>query len=94
MKFVSVRDVRSSTDLWRSLEEEREMVVTDDGHPIAILAAVNEATFEDAIAAFRRARAIAAVAAIQRDSAARGADAVTQDEVDAEIAIVRNARRH
>ena len=94
MKFVSVRDLRGkSADIWRELPEQREMVITSNGRPVAILAAVNESNLEESLAAFRQARAIDSVASVQRRSVARGADALTSDDIDAEIAAVREARR-
>jgi antitoxin (DNA-binding transcriptional repressor) of toxin-antitoxin stability system len=93
MKFVSVRALRSkSADIWRDLRDEREMVVTSNGRPVAVLAAVNESNLEETLAAFRRARAIDAVAALQRAPVARGLDALSADDVEAEIAAVRKAR--
>ena len=93
MKFVSVRDLRGkSADIWRELPEEREMVITSNGRPVAILAAVNESNLEESLAAFRQARAIDAVASVQRRSVARGADALTSEDINAEIATVREAR--
>jgi len=93
MKFVSVRDLRSkSADIWRDLPVEREMVVTSNGRPIAVLSAVTESNLEESLAAFRRVRAIEAVAALQRESVARGTDKLTEDDVNAEIAAVRSAR--
>ena len=94
MKFVSVRDLRGkSADIWRELSDEREMVITSNGRPVAILAAVTESNLEESLAAFRRARAIDAVASLQRRSVASGADALSADEVETEIAAVRKARR-
>lgn len=93
MKFVSVRDLRGkSADIWRDLPVEREMVVTSNGRPIAVLSAVTESNLEESLAAFRRVRAIEAVAALQRESVARGTDKLTEDDVNAEIAAVRSAR--
>lgn len=93
MKFVSVRDLRSkSADIWRDLPVEREMVVTSNGRPIAVLSAVTESNLEESLAAFRRVRGIEAVAALQRESVARGTDKLTEDDVNAEIAAVRSAR--
>jgi len=38
MKFLSVRDLRGkSSQVWRELPEQKEMVVTNNGRPIAIL---------------------------------------------------------
>jgi antitoxin (DNA-binding transcriptional repressor) of toxin-antitoxin stability system len=94
MKFISVRDLRGkSADIWRELPEEREMVITSNGRPVAILAAVNESNLEESLAAFRQTRAIDAVASLQRRSVARGADALTSEDINAEIATVREARR-
>lgn len=94
MKFVSVRDLRGrSAEIWRELPEEREMVVTSNGRPIAILATVNESNLEESLAAFRQARAIEAVSHIQRRSVAAGTDAISAEEIEAEIAATRQARR-
>jgi len=93
MKFVSVRDLRGkSADIWRELPDEREMVITSNGRPVAILAAVSESNLEESLSAFRQARAIDAVASMQRTSAARGLGALSPEDVEAEIAAVRSAR--
>lgn len=93
MKFVSVRDLRGkSAEIWRELQGEREMVVTSNGRPVAILAAVSESNLEESLAAFRQARAVKAVASLQRGSVAAGTDALTAADVDAEISAVRKAR--
>jgi antitoxin (DNA-binding transcriptional repressor) of toxin-antitoxin stability system len=94
MKFLSVRDLRSkSAEAWKSLAAEREMVLTSNGRPIAILSAVTEETLEETLTAIRRARALASVSEIQRRSVERGTDAITPAEIDAEILAVRRARR-
>ena len=95
MKFLSVRDLRSkSAEVWKGLSAEREMVVTSNGRPIAILSAVTEDTLEETLGAIRRSRAIAAVSEIQRQSVERGTDAITPAEIAAEISAVRRARKH
>ena len=93
MKFVSIRDFRgNAAGVLRDLPQEREMVITSNGRPVAILAAVGEDNVEESIAAFRRARAVEAVAALQRASASRGLDGIAPVEVEREIAEVRKAR--
>jgi antitoxin (DNA-binding transcriptional repressor) of toxin-antitoxin stability system len=93
MRFLSVRDLRGkSAQIWKDLPEEREMVITSNGRPIAILAAISESNLEESLTAFRQARAIEAVAALQRRSADQGTDKITIDEIDAEIKAVRNKR--
>ncbi len=94
MKFLSVRDLRGkSGQVWKDLPREKEMVITSNGRPIAILAAVNESNLEEALSAFRQARAIEAVAALQRRSVEQGTDCLPPDEIDAEIKAVRDERK-
>ena len=94
MRFVSVRELRSkSAELWRDLPAEGQMVVTSNGKPVAILAAVDDAGVEAALASFRRNRAIAAIESQQSKSVASGLDRITMEEIDAEIQAVRRSRR-
>lgn len=93
MRFLSVRDLRSkSAQVWQDLPSERELIITNNGRPIAILAAINESNLEESLMAFRQARAVEAVASLQRRSADQGANAITIDEIDAEISAVRKSR--
>lgn len=93
MKFLSVRDLRGkSAEIWKELPVEREMIITSNGRPIAILAAISESNLEESLAAFRQARAIEAVAGIQRRSADKGTDKITMAEIDEEIKAVRKKR--
>ena len=93
MKFVSVRDLRGkSGEVWKDLQGEREMVITSNGRPVAILAAVSESNLEESLSAFRRARAVDAVASIQRTSISAGTDKLSTAEIAAEIADVRAGR--
>jgi len=93
MKFVSVRDLRGkSAQLWKELPEEREMVITSNGRPIAILSAISESNLEESLAAFRQARAVKAVASLQRRSFKQGTDRISMDEINAEIKAIRKKR--
>jgi len=94
MKFITVRDLRSRTAAIRKeLATERDMVVTANGRPFAILAAVEPDTVEDDLVAFRRARFLATMRRVQARSKAKGMDKMTMEEIDALIAKVR-AERH
>ena len=93
MKFLSVRDLRGkSAEVWKELPKEREMIITSNGRPIAILAAISESNLEESLAAFRQARAVEAVATLQRRSADQGTGNITMDQIDAEIKSVRKKR--
>ena len=94
MRFLSVRDLRGkSGEVWRELPIEKEMVITSNGRPVAILSAIDETSFEQSLASIRQARAAAAVAALQRRSIEMEMNAVGLDEIDDEIAAVRKVRR-
>jgi len=94
MRFLSVRDLRSkSAQIWEELPEQREMIVTSNGRPIAILAAINESNLEESLSAFRQARVVEAVSSLQRRSVATGTDALSIEEIEAEIKAVRNERK-
>ena len=93
MKFISVRDLRSkSAQVWKQLPQEREMIITSNGRPIAIIAAISDSDLEESLSAFRQARAVEAVASLQRRSVEMGNDKITMDEIDAEIKAVRRKR--
>lgn len=94
MKFISVRDLRGkSAEVWKDLPAEREVVVTSNGRPIAILSAVNESNLEESLSAIRQARAAEAVMSLQRRSVERGTDGITMEEIDTEIKAVRGKRK-
>ncbi len=93
MKFVSVRDLRGkSAQVWKDLPDEKEMIITSNGRPIAILASISDSNLEESLAAFRQARAVEAAASLQRRSVARGADRISMEEIEAEIRAVRKKR--
>ena len=93
MRFVTVRDLRGkSAQIWRKLNQDKEMVITSNGKPIAILSATSEGSLDETLAAIRTARAIGAVEAVQYQSVKRGLDKMSMEEINTEIEAVRKAR--
>jgi len=93
MKFLSVRDLKTkSSQVWKELAGQKEMIVTSNGRPIALLSSINENNLEQVLTAFRRARATNAVASIQYESTQKGTDKISMDEINAEIGAVRSKR--
>ena len=93
MRFVTVRELRSrSAEVWRRLAEEQEIVITSNGKPVAILSGVSADSLEESLSALRRARAVAAVDAMQRQSVAAGTHRLTRPQVNAQIAAARKGR--
>jgi antitoxin (DNA-binding transcriptional repressor) of toxin-antitoxin stability system len=75
MRFVTVRDFRTSAaGIWRDLPTEQEMVITNNGKPIALLTPLSDATLENTVTAVRRAKALNAVNTMQRHSLKLGND--------------------
>lgn len=94
MNFVSVRELRSrSADVWRALAIERQLVVTSNGKPIALLCATSPETFDETLNALRQAEALQAIQHMHEDARKSGADQMSLDEINAEITAARRDRR-
>ena len=94
MKFLSVRDLRSkSAQVWRDLDQEKELVVTNNGRPIAVITGVSEDNLEESLAAWRRIRAERAITSMQESSLRKGLDSLSGRDIKDEIQKARAARR-
>ena len=94
MDFISVRELRSrSAAVWEALEAQRRMVVTSNGKPIAFLVATSPEIFDSTLEALRQAEALQALESIRQSARESGAAELSLDEIEAEIAAARAARR-
>ncbi len=94
MEFVTIRDLRLKPgDVWEKLRQQREIILTSNGRPVAVIAGIGESDVEETVAALRRARAQAATSRLRRAAAERGADKLLAVEIEAEITQVRRERR-
>ncbi len=94
MKFVTIRDLRGQpTRVWKDLKAEKELVLTSNGKPLAILTSVDESSFEERLLSLRRARLGETVREIQRDAMRRRPKGMSLREINAVIADVRRKRR-
>lgn len=90
MKFLTVRDLRNkSAQVWKDLTDEQEMIITNNGRPVAILSSINENNLETSLNLIRRTRVIEAVSSIQKESIKKGTNKITIDEINQEIKKVR-----
>jgi len=48
MDYLAVKDLKKTRELWQKLEEERELVITRDGRPSALIISVTPETVDDA----------------------------------------------
>lgn len=94
MRFITIRDLRSkSSQIQRDLPKEKEMVLTSNGKPIAILSATSADKIEESLAMIRRVRAIMAVDYMQRRSVEVGTDRISLKEINKEIITARENRQ-
>ena len=94
MKFVTVRDLRNkSAQIRQYLSKEKEIVLTSNGKPFAIVTSASEENLEKSLIMMRRIRAENAVNSIQKDSLEKGKDRISMEEINAEISAVRKARK-
>lgn len=94
MKFVSSRELRINPGtVWKTLEQEKDLVITSNGKPIAVLTFAGEDNLEDILGALRQGRAQAAAVAIRRAAVDRGLDRLTDREIHEIISKERQARR-
>ena len=93
MKFITVRDLRTTpAKIWKDLPSEQEMVITNNGHPIALLTPLSDENLEESLKAIRQARAINAIKNLQSESLKTGRNRITEEEIEAEIAASRKSR--
>ncbi len=93
MKFVSVRDFRIRPgDIWKQLKIDNDIIITSNGKPIAILNSVEAENLESSISVLRRARALLALEKIQKASASKGTDKLSEEEIENEIKSSRSER--
>ena len=93
MKFITVRDIRTSpAEVWKQLPVEQEMVVTNNGKPIALLTPLSAETLEETLSAVRRARAANAVHQLRKIARENELDRLSEAEIQAEIDAVRSER--
>ncbi len=69
------------------------MVVTSNGRPIAFLVGTSPETFDSTLEALQQAEALQALESIRQSARETGAAKLSLDEINAEIAAARAARR-
>lgn len=75
MRLVPVTELQSlSASDWEARVEEEDVVVTSDGRVIAILSSATASTLDRTLADRRQARALLAVARMQREARDTGLD--------------------
>ena len=87
MTYLAVNELKRSKDVWNRLVKERELIVTRDGKPCALLIGVSPSSVDSDLAEIRRALFSSAVSRARKR--ARGKVEPDRDIRD----LVRKSRR-
>lgn len=94
MNFFTVRDLRTSPkNVWDTLKKEKEVVITNNGKPSALMIPVTDANFDDILATIRQANAMRIVNRMQRQAGKAGLNTMSLDDINAEIAAARTGQK-
>jgi prevent-host-death family protein len=94
MKFVTVRDLRTTpAQVWKQLPGEQEIVITNNGKPIALLTPISDTDMEETVTAVRRARAATALKRIRSVAIKNGLSEMTMDDINKEIRESRKSKK-
>ena len=94
MKFITVRDIRTTpAQVWKQLPEEQEIVITNNGKPIALLTPISDDTLEQTLSVVRQARAIDAVRRMQQDARDHGLSDMSLSDINSVIDETRAQRK-
>ena len=89
MSYFAVKDLKKSRYLRERLEKDRELILTKDGQPFAVIIGIPPENVERSLSEIRRARFSTAVAAARQKAVL---DAPAQTDIDHEIKKSRDAR--
>lgn len=94
MDFISVRDLKINTGkVWEKLSKEKDLVITSNGRPLALMTGIAGNNLESMLAAIRRARGEWAIRQLRKDAQARGLTKISSQEIDREIKKTRQTPR-
>jgi PHD/YefM family antitoxin component YafN of YafNO toxin-antitoxin module len=65
MSFMPVAELKKTKELWRRLDEDKQLVITRDGRPQAIMVSIQPEELETSLAEIRKALFSASVANIR-----------------------------
>jgi prevent-host-death family protein len=84
---------RKPTEQWREAARAGDLVVTEQGEPVAVLVPIDAQSLEPTLSTLRSVRALRAQASLQEAARQNSTHELTTAEIDNEIAASRRARR-
>lgn len=94
MKLIAIQDLKQPRQLKERLRAEKELLLTSDGRPVAVLVNVDASEDpETVIQSIRDSRSRLALSRIREAAASSGAARLSLGEINREIGATRKARR-
>jgi prevent-host-death family protein len=94
MSTITVSELkRKPTAQWREAARAGDLVVTEQGEPVAVLLPIDARSLEPTLSTLRSVRALQAQAALQEAARQNSTHQLTMADIDKEIAAAREARR-
>ena len=94
MSTITVSELkRKPTEQWREVAKAGDVVVTEQGEPLALFLPIDAQSLEPTLSTLRSVRALQAQAALQEAARHHSTHQLTLAEIDEEIAAARQARR-
>jgi len=94
MTTISISELQKKpAKAWLKSAGKHELVITSKGQPVAVLLPIAAASLPSTRALLRSVRALQAQAELQQAAAANGTAGLSMQDIDAEIASARRARR-
>ena len=91
MKSIDVKELKlRPCEVWKKSKIEKDIILTLNGKPFAILNSTDEDRFEKTLSALRRSRALEAMKKLQKFSKDKGLAKLTIEDIDEEIRSVRS----
>jgi hypothetical protein len=89
MNYIGVSDLKKSREMWEMLAREKELILTRDGKPGALIVEITPEGLETAVAAVRRALFSGAVSSIRQRAEK---NPPSPEEIESEIRASRRKR--
>jgi prevent-host-death family protein len=94
MSTITVSDLkRKPTEQWREAARAGDLVVTEQGEPVAVLVPIDAQSLGPTLSTLRSVRALQAQAALQEAARQNETGRLRMADIDGEIAAARKARR-
>jgi len=94
MTLIPIKDFRSrSAEVWRRVAQHNDVVVTNNGKPVAVMTSVTADSVDELLTSLQRVRALRALEAIHRQAVAQGSASLSDAAIAREIRAARRSRR-